>query len=68
MAMFCDEQAAVFGEVIPSPREAAQAEESKGVVKEQDMRDGEGQTYSVEKGLADRVALEGGDCCVPKKS
>lgn len=68
MARFCDEQAAVFGEVAPSPQEKAQAEEGKGSVKAQDVRDGEGQTCSVEKELADRVALEGGDCCMPKKS
>ena len=42
MARFCDEQAAVCGEVEV----------------------GESQ---VPKELADRVAREGGDCCVPKK-
>jgi 4a-hydroxytetrahydrobiopterin dehydratase len=67
MARFCDEQAALFGEVVPSPQNAAQAEEGKGVVKEQGVRDGKGQACSVEKELADRVAIEGGDCCVPKK-
>jgi 4a-hydroxytetrahydrobiopterin dehydratase len=68
MARFCDEQAAVFGEVAPAPPPTAQAEEGKGVVEEQGVRDGEGQTCSVGKELADRVALEGGDCCVPKRS
>ena len=65
MARFCDEQAAVFGEVAPSPQDAAKAEKSNEATKEQGV--GEGEAYSVEKELADRVAIEGGDCCVPKK-
>jgi 4a-hydroxytetrahydrobiopterin dehydratase len=46
MARFCDEQAAICGELeVQSP------EVDGGVGKQ----------------LADRVATEGGDCCVPKK-
>jgi 4a-hydroxytetrahydrobiopterin dehydratase len=51
MAQFCDEQAVIFGEVVPESHEA-KAEE------------GEGQDAG--RDLADRVAVEGGDCCVPK--
>ena len=67
MARFCDEQAAVFGEVAPPPQNVARAEEGQGVAKELGVRAGEGQECSVEKELVDRVAAEGGDCCVPKK-
>jgi 4a-hydroxytetrahydrobiopterin dehydratase len=49
MAQFCDEQALVFGELVPESQE-------EGVLEGQD----------VGKELADRVAVEGGDCCVPK--
>jgi 4a-hydroxytetrahydrobiopterin dehydratase len=49
MAQFCDEQALVFGELMPESQEE-EALEGQDVGKE----------------LADRVAVEGGDCCVPK--
>jgi 4a-hydroxytetrahydrobiopterin dehydratase len=49
MAQFCDEQALVFGELVPESQE-------EEVLEGQD----------VGKELADRVAVEGGDCCVPK--
>lgn len=50
MARFCDEQAEAFGEVEPVMSEGeAEGEERGGLGKE----------------LADRVAAEGADCCVP---
>jgi 4a-hydroxytetrahydrobiopterin dehydratase len=48
MARFCDEQALVFGELVP------------------ESQPGEVVGGDVGKELADRVAVEGGDCCVPK--
>ena len=51
MARFCDEQAVVFGEVVSESQEG---------------KDEKGDGQDVGKELADRVAVEGGDCCVPK--
>ena len=49
MARYCDEQAAICGELEAVVEEAAKAGDEVG------------------QELADRVAREGGDCCVPKK-
>lgn len=49
MARFCDEQASVFGELVPEGQDGGGVE-----------------GLDVGKELADRVAVEGGDCCVPK--
>ena len=67
MAKFCDEQAAVFGEVAPPPPQDVAQDESNRVVKEKDGEGGKVEICSVQKELADRAAIEGGDCCVPKK-
>lgn len=58
MAAFCDEQAAAFGEIIPDP-----AVEGSTV---SDIACATEPSDSVGKDLADRVAVAGGDCCVPK--
>jgi 4a-hydroxytetrahydrobiopterin dehydratase len=56
MAQFCDQQAAVHGEVIPEAPSSSASVEGEG----------EGDGRDVGRELADRVAVEGGDCCVPK--
>src|SRR5450432_2142888 len=59
MARFCDEQALVFGEVVPEAVEGGGGKSGGG----EGEKKGAG---SVGQELADRVAVEGKDCCVPK--
>jgi 4a-hydroxytetrahydrobiopterin dehydratase len=59
MAAFCDLKAREFGELVVEQQQPRKEGEGKGDGK----KEGEGDVMCA---LADRVASEGGDCCVPK--